>query len=373
MDPSILIAKLNRKKNKYIPPTGYINGSSKLETKFNLVDHQLVNDFLSSKKEISGFGKEQRIILHKKVDPFADLGSSIFFSSIAVELANIDAIFNITNSKKGNLGSFAPLGALPYLYVALGDKHGIIAQYLQYRKMLTIGYGMSKFNGVKPRDHLNKAIERRDINIYQLEWGNSGNGDLYTDVKSLVLKLRQSHVNGFNLVVSKGRVEEDENFDVTKREINNYRLLLNEFLASIMLLGTGGNLTTLIFGITEIETINLLYIISTCFKEFYIFKPLSSDSTTIESWVIGLKLKLDIKEQITKLTNLSESFSDKLPVKSLPHDFINYIKTTNDFLYTRAIKYIKKIKIYRGKRQEKPQYNTSRLFLAWDIPSFSDW
>lgn len=375
MDPSVEIAKLSRKKVIMVKPVGYTHNPDSKEVKISdleLVDQILVTNFLSSKKE-SGLGKEQIEILHRKVDPFADLGSSVFFSPKSVELANIDSIFNITHSKKGNLSSFPPLGVSQYLYVAIEDNKGVIAQYLQYRKMLTIGYGLGFKPGEKSLDFdLDKSIERRDINMYQLERGETD--DVYTNVKRVTKKLRSYHTNGFMLVVSLGKEIEDENFDIAKREINNNNLLLNELLASILLLGEGGNLVSVGFGVTEIDTLNLLYIVSTCFKTFHIIKPISSDSTDVECWIVGLSLIPDIREQIKMLTKMSELYEERLLLPVVKLDFVNYIRSVNLHLYTRAITYMKKIKKSRGRTRERTQYNTSRLFLAWDIPSYSkDW
>lgn len=415
-DPFINVAKISLVRKTGKKPTTYFIKNTKLEASiknigktstFNseYVDLDINTEVETLQSNLKELTSKQYRELEIKTNPFSKIGSSIFLNSGGVKLANIDAIFNVTESLKGDLGVLPSHAPRRYLYVTLGDAVGALAQYIQYRKKFTLGYGMSltSFDMTDKKRTLDlKKVETRGPNVYYQEWGDfdyggDGTGNLYVNVGPLVKKLREYHVNGVDLVVAKGNINrtsfQPKNYrDGVTDEVRLYRLLVNELWAGVALLKRrstsssgeikGGNLVVKVFSAYTEPTINLFYLVASCFTEFYIIKPVSSPGVLDERYIVALGLKgtdeikdrLKILKRLTKAVNKvgEKAKMDKSAYVDIdvPDDFRRYVKGINDYVLGVKWEALKKMDDARkyGLGVSKTEYSISRLFLGWDIP-----
>ena len=425
-DPFINIAKIALVRTPGKKPTTYstkedhfeatikTNGSSISDSEY--VDLDINTEVETLQSNLKELTPKQYRELEIKTNPFSKIGTSIFLNSGAVKLANIDAIFNVTESLKGDLGVLPSHAPRRYLYVTLGDAVGALAQYIQYRKKFTLGYGMSltSFDTTDKKRTLDlKKVETRGPNVYYQEWGDfdyggDGTGNLYVNVGPLVKKLREYHVNGVDLVVAKGNInrttsgrtsflpddlrsfKKPSNINDPSDEVRLYRLLVNELWAGIALLKRsspssigeikGGNLVVKVFSAHTQSTVALFYLVASCFAEFYIIKPVSSPGVLDERYIVALDLKgtlkikdrLKILKRLTKAVNKVGSKVDKSAYIDIdvPDDFRRYVRGINDYVLGVKWEALKKMDDARkyGLGVSKTEYSISRLFLGWDIP-----
>ena len=415
-DPFINIAKIALVRTPGKKPTTYstkedhfeatikTNGSLISNSKY--VDSNINTEVETLQSNLKELTAKQYRELEIKTNPFSKIGTSIFLNSGAVKLANIDAIFNVTESLKGDLGVLPSHAPRRYLYVTLGDAVGALAQYIQYRKKFTLGYGMSltSFDTTDKKRTLDlKKVETKGPNVYYQEWGDfdyggDGTGNLYVNVGPLVKKLREYHVNGVDLVVAKGNIkpsnlklisDELSPVESLSDEVRLYRLLVNELWAGVALLKRsssssigkikGGNLVVKVFSAHTQSTMALFYLVASCFTEFYIIKPVSSPGVLDERYIVALDLKgtdeikdrLKILKRLTKAVNKVGSIDKSAYIDiDVPDDFRRYVRGINDYVLGVKLVALKKMDDARkyGLGVSKTEYSISRLFLGWDIP-----
>jgi len=400
MDPFLSISKLSLVKAPIINPVPYlttqielkakiINGSSTNENK--LVDLDLVSMESNLKSKLNSLTPKQYHILETLTNPFSKIGNSIFINDGAVKLANIDAVFNITDSIKGDLGVLPSRAPRRYIYVILGDSVGVLAQYIQYRKKFTMGYGMSLSSDNKL--DLTK-VETRGPNVYFQEWGDfeyggDGTGNLYTNIDPLVKKLREFYVHGVDLVVANGYIRSDiDSKSLESDEIRNYRLLVNEIYGGIRLVKEDGVFVIKIFTIYTDAMVNLIYLVTSCFDKIYIIKPVTSSNVLDERYLVcvgfrgdeKIKNQLKLLKRLIKIINKKSEKDEESETKEIslpyidmdvPTDFNDYIKNINDYILGLKINALgNMIKVNEnGIYSAKMEYSISRLLLGLDIPS----
>lgn len=399
MDPFLSISKLSLVKASIINPVPYLTHKTELNAKIingsftnenKLVDLDLVSDLNILELNLDSLTPKQYHILETVTNPFSKIGNSIFINDGAVKLANIDAVFNITDSIKGDLGLLPSHLSRRYVYVTLGDPVGSLAQYIQYRKKFTMGYGMSLSSDNKL--DLTK-VETRGPNVYFQEWGDfeyggDGTGNLYTNIVPLIKKMREFYVHGLDLVVATGYVKSDidsnkQKTNIESDEIRNYRLLVNEIYGGIRLVKEGGIFVIKIFTIYTDAMINLIYLVTSCFDKIYIIKPVTSSNVLDERYLVCIGFKGDekVKNQLKLLKRLikiinNENNKEKennLPYLDLdiPNDFEIYIKNINNYVLGLKINVLDNmVKVRKnGMYSNKMEYSISKLLLGLDIPS----
>ena len=138
-------------------------------------------------------------------------------------------------------------------------------------------YGLYKNN---PNKWLMAASDKSKPNVH--------NGDL-TDPNVLLKiqkQIREIFPDGLNLYTSDGGIGVDE--DYVKQEEINAKLNFGQVLCGLLTLSEGGISITKQYMFTYANTISLLVIMSYCFRELYIVKPMTSRPVNSEVYVIGI-------------------------------------------------------------------------------------
>ena len=144
----------------------------------------------------------------------------------------------------------------------------------------------------------------------------------------------------FYLITADGGFDEGNDFN--HKEQLHYNLILSEIYAAINLQKTDGHFILKMFDILTDSSIHLIYLLSLCYKELYIYKPKTSRPTNSEKYIICKYFNLDLRTKekyLYGLKNLSNNIkistgkfiSFKL-FNNIPDDFIKEIKLVNQSL-----------------------------------------
>lgn len=299
--------------------------------------------------------------IRNRANPFENIGHSIFMTRAGVKLANIDAIYNLTNSFGGLLRYRTDDR---FSFATIADGPGAFTQYLQWRKSDYRGFGITLKGD--SGSHLNwnrKLLNTKWMDFYD---GEGGTGNLYFEWKSFVNKVLTEMPEGVHLVTGDGGFEvEDidipETTDPIERqalEMANYarqeflssRLFLVQILTAINCLMEHGKCVIKVFDTVTTLSAEILYLMSQAFEKIAIFKPITSRPGSAERYVIGINRV----KNISFISDLLEKAHDKyepginlvsiLKEGSLPNKFLRWLKKHNDISikaqYTAAKNFI---------------------------------
>lgn len=319
-------------------------------------------------------------------NPFESLGNSIFMNRAAVKLANLDAIFNLTN----NFGAFTngtvevnPDSSYPasetFNFAAIAEAPGGFIQYLQFRRPRSQGFAMSlspASDGIRWKtDKLNMDPER--LVIYG---GVDESGDLYTQADNFVDYVKSNHDHsGVNLMTADGGFEiKPDQYD--KQEFLSTRLILSELLIAFKLVKPGGHIVIKMFDTVGEMSFQLLMLVALSFENFSLFKPISSRPANSERYLVATN-KRDNDNLISytqMLENAWRSYTDDITVTNIfDYDvndawvikFTEWLKTVNDYTINLQIFYSNKIVQYLNQIEIKyPLINLYKALTLWNIP-----
>jgi 23S rRNA U2552 (ribose-2'-O)-methylase RlmE/FtsJ len=153
----------------------------------------------------------------------------------------------------------------------------------------------------------------------------STNGDL-TKV-STIEYLKANVKKKADLITADGGFEwKNENY----QEQEAYQLILGEIIAAINIQAKGGSFVIKVFETFTLNTIKLIYILSSFYEETYVYKPFFSRSTNSEKYIICKGFKHDNEKQIKYLQTL-EDVLKKCETKEFINDmFPNFVLKEED-------------------------------------------
>ncbi len=181
------------------------------------------------------------------------------------------------------------------------------------------------------------------------------NGDI-TDVKNLQIIATEISIKfgGVELYTADAGI--DVSSDYNNGESMTLKINFGQVLAGLMTMREGGILITKQFSIFTLFNRSLINILSTCFREFYIIKPLTSRPTNSEIYLCGIgylknapvKMLIDIFDKCEPDLNLMELFEcdDKIDDK-IDDKFYSKSDSINDALLsmtTIQIRYLEELK-----------------------------
>jgi len=155
----------------------------------------------------------------------------------------------------------------------------------------------------------------------------------------------------FYLITGDGGFDEGCNFN--NKEQLHYHLILNEIYSCLKLQKQDGYFILKMFDIFTDTSIHLLYLLSLCYKEVYIYKPLTSRPTNSEKYIICKYFECDdsnkniFLKEIKKLSEMFLNNNSNTIYKSftlfdeIPEEFILNIHNINTHLLNRQCTYLK--------------------------------
>jgi cap1 methyltransferase len=194
-----------------------------------------------------------------------------------------------------------------------------------------------------------KKIFNGNNNI-KIEYGNLY---IYEDVKNYISKFNNEKAV---LVTADGGFDYSSNFN--GQEINSCQIIYSECIIALNILKKGGCFVCKVFDLFSYTMIQILYIVSSCFEEVYIYKPETSRPANSEKYLICNYYK-DELTNVSKnnLLKIIELWNNKtLVLQEDESIFFKNIRVSNNF--------IQRLNIYNEKYMENQLYylnNTIKL------------
>jgi 23S rRNA U2552 (ribose-2'-O)-methylase RlmE/FtsJ len=253
-----------------------------------------------------------------------------------IKMANVDAIFRITNSIK----TFGDLCGGP----------GGFVEFILFKNKTCTGYGMTLNNSAD-----NYCVySPRFTAIY----GPTGDGDI----------LNSENISAFptnlDLVIGDGGL--DVRGTENAQESLHMQLYLAQIICALRCLSVGGTFVVKFFDTHTSMSVNLLYVLSTCFKKMCIYKPVSSRAANSERYIICKHKLSDVALQIQTLNTASLN-NDSLSSIVINQKFYNYICERNNTLAQLQLNGLQRLILYSSETNlvTKPSFRTQ-----WSLDKF---
>lgn len=343
--------------------TKSIQWVNKAEIKYEYMAESLYNEVIKARSESRKYPEYKYEKARRLINPFEDIPTGFFINRAGLKLANLDSLFNLTNT----IGGKATLGRFYFADVAGGP--GSWTQYIQYRRPMAIGYGITLRN-TKPVLQWDKRLDYNRFNVF---YGSDNSGNIYTQALNYVEYVNKSSP-GIDLLVADGAFE--VRYELVDQEITSIRLILAEILIGLLTVKPGGNMVVKLFGTKSRVMVDLIYLVSVAFDSITIIKPISSRPHNNETYLIGKNRRNNelITKQIKDIlvdawTNITD---DKYPsrlITSVDPQFAEWITEINDIFNQKQLYYLTLLNnLLHGDDVYIPIYDTDRCLILWDLP-----
>jgi 23S rRNA U2552 (ribose-2'-O)-methylase RlmE/FtsJ len=188
-----------------------------------------------------------------------------------------------------------------------------------------------------------------------------------------------------DLITSDGKIKID---DINTQEQESYQLILSEIIAALKVQAINGSFVLKVFETFTIPTLKLIYLLSSFYKNTYIYKPFYSRSYNSEKYIIckdfqldqvkdaeQLKVKIKTLETVLAGMDTNKFVYDIFPTLKLPDEYLYKMKlinikiaNTQQIMINEIVKYIKENNYFGEK------YHTQRDIqiqaTKWWVSSF---
>lgn len=353
------------KEEENIDPSFIVLGEKRSDLDYsNFCDQKSLQTLKLKKDLFSTINENSFEHARKKANPYEKIGKAIFMNRAAVKMANIDALFNLTNSSCFDKPSSSDVDQNHSFYFAdICAGPGGFTDYLYWRlKRRAFGFGMTL---IGDHDWARDYKFRTDISTFKKHYGETGDGNIFR-LENLISfqKLIRDNTGGemVSLVTADGGIAVDG--QENDQEMLVKRLVLCQFLCAILILRKGGNFVCKIFDCFTDFTVSLIYVVAQCFERFCVVKPYTSRPANCERYVVFLGLReTNPKSVIKLLSNANEKFQvledtrgndqdimSLFPSEKIPKDFAEYITKSNKDLLEKQVYGVEELYIYaKGK------------------------
>lgn len=325
--------------------------------------------YLALQRAKDAFASDNFLTARDTTNPFETIGRSIFMTRAAVKLANIDAVFNVS----GDVFSFdrkSSTNNLTFCDVAAGP--GGFTQYLQYRYPNSIGYGMTLRS--KNLDWNTSLLNMQRFTPF---YGADNNGDLYKSWQQFVDFVLKQQPKGVDLVTADGGFDVEEGGDRTllqKQEFLSSRLLVVQSLVGIACTRVGGNFVLKVFDTVTQISAQVLYLLSQCFEQLTMFKPVTSRPANAERYLICQGRRTNIQPYYNILAETARAYTNEQYLSSifesvLPEYFTSWLVRANTQSIERQLISTQRILLYmQGRPLVIERYNIAKFLTIWNLP-----
>lgn len=362
----------------------------------------------------SRFGELERGELERlrsATNPYERVGNGPFLNRAAVKLANIDAVYHLTNHMGGLMN---PRFSDPnFQYAVVADGPGGFVQYLQYRNTSATGYGITL--QMPEGSKLNWDGEKLDYRYFKPYTGGVGRGDILVDGQGFVSHVLGETVSGVDLCTADGGFEVSGEEGYQNQEFLSSRLVMGEVAIALQVVraeeegepsreaqtpedrqgeGTtttgavrpGGHLLLKLLGSVTRVTSEILYILTQCFSKTSLFKPVSSrpgsselycicmfkrSSSRVQPWINILTSTLALYTETTMVEGFISGTSD---------EFVRWLRTENDrstrlqvSTATHILQLAGLLQVSEGHQlRERREVDLFRCLVVWNLPGTTD-
>ena len=234
-----------------------------------------------------------------------------------LKLANIDAVYGITQHRTGYL---APHSKDQLIFADLGGGPGGFTQYILWRDIVSKGMGIST-----------PSFQRKYYDSYRfsVNSGSDGTSNIETSTESFPQDFLRRFPEGADLVVA------DVHTGV-HGELENAKIILSELLIAVRIMSEGRSVFVCkIFDTFSLFMAQLLYVCANVFTNIDIFKPITSSPFSSERYLIcsGFNKSRAAQAQFVLQQAINSFKDDSVPTSfiqnSLPSEFILWLRTRN--------------------------------------------
>jgi len=302
-----------------------------------------------------------------KIIPFSRC-QSIFKYQEAVQLANIDAIFQILPIYYG-----APFHSINgrYLFCNVGDYKGGFCEYVNYRFPDNTTFGTT----FKEYEYDREWLCKNRTNVLFDYYGPDGFGDIATIYNDFI-KRGISNSSGYDFVSCNANIDRENKIPPDEKEIAFQKLIAAECLIGLKLTQQGRNFVLRVFDTVSTFSGQLLYLMGLAFEKTFLFKPISSDSRSEMKYLIcmnALFTKETISsyiEQLIQKIKPDQQIISFLKYEEVPQIFLERLTEFNNVFLESQIEILEKIKkVENGEYIKSIEYDVSKIFSIWDIPN----
>ena len=126
----------------------------------------------------------------------------------------------------------------------------------------------------------------------------------------------------------------DYSSDFNGQEVNSCQIIYSECIIALNILKEKGSFVCKVFDLFSFTMVQMLYIISCCFEQVYIYKPETSRPANSEKYLICLYYKNNLsQEMLNKLLEIIELWQNNmLKIEEDDSIFFKNIKVDNNFI-----------------------------------------
>lgn len=356
----------------FVVSDGEIYGDKRPIYNKEYVDVTKYENLVKKKRLFSEVDQQLFVKYRSEVNPFENLGRSIFIDRASIKLANIDTLFNFMNiihtfgvyvrdNNREDLESYAR----NFADVAGGP--GGFTQYILYRDPHASGWGVTLDTG-KKETRWNEFVNKLPnfIPFYN---------DIIADYE-LIMKDNENYKGNRHIIVADGGLEINPEF----QEQDSTILMVAETLIGIDKIAKNNPSTFFILKLFDTVTkpmSDLIFLISLCFKSVYLIKPLSSRPANSEKYLVA-NGSIDDEKVISSVKGvLIKTLSDYNPNKHIesliktnkPKEFNEWLKEMNNIFLNNQTKYVNKIlQLISGQKIEKENFNIYKAEALLRLP-----
>lgn len=352
-----------------------------IKTKFSKVDvnkkikpkYVNIKDYEKLVRAKDAYSDPKFIEARDYVNPFENIGRSIFMNRAGVKLANIDAVFKVSFEEFG-VDKMESNKKLTFCDIAGGP--GAFTQYLQYRYPKSYGYGISIRSTSENLNWNTNLLKLKNFDIY---YGDDNTGNLYTNWENFIDHvLDNTEDTGVDLVVADGGIDVSEG-QYDQQEFLSSRLLIIQVCLGISCCRSGGNFVVKVFDTVSEISAQTIYLLSLCFKKITIFKPSSSRPANSERYIVCIYKKNDIEDYYNTIYDACLEYTDDQYLESfldkstpIPDHFVKWLTNLNNLsIKIQTNEAVKIIKYFKGEKISNTNYNIVNFLKFWNLPSYN--
>jgi len=261
------------------------------------------------------------------------------------------------------------------IYTSINDNYNsFIQSVINYKNKL------NTINKNKKNKTIINIINTIDDNIYTSQ-------DFIDSYNDITFNINSNKIDKHsNLITANGNLilDIDDNYEEQK----SYELLLKQIITALKIQDLNGHFILKIFDTMTLPTVKILYLLTSLYKENYIYKPYFSRVSSSEKYLICkdfiynptkdnklINNKIKILETCLKNIKPSSYIYDIIPKLQIPNNYLNQLKFINiklsniqQIMINNIIKYIKENNYFGDKYHE--YYENQINSVQWWIDSF---
>jgi hypothetical protein len=275
-------------------------------------------------------------------NPYESIGSAGFMNQEAVVLANIDALFNLTNSPDFGIRPASDYESGTRFYFA--DICGGPGGWTDYLTWRLAGRGQGFGRTLRgPQDWMALHRFRAPPTGFRPHYGDDG-----PDRKGTGTVLNLRNLALFEMIIAEATSDQMVNLAVADGDgpDDAKRIILAECICGLSVLRPGGNFVCKVFDLVSEFAVGLIFVVAQCFARFAIVKPHSSRPTSSERYCVFIRLRERSPPVISLLAHAADRFANLpegaeiasiFPMDRIPESFREYILASNTEIVTRQL------------------------------------